>query len=227
MMRWSASTGADPNPADTGKLLSAIKSAKNNDDLESIYGSKQFQRALERLVKSQERAHTNEEKETWAMTWAFALGGKESDSQEYKNALALDGDRRVCFELLKRLVDLHWDKRGDVLVDPTVSKDNLKEFDHRIKRILALCLPMDRAQALYTMQKEGQHPPGMNWYAAEHESDGNYNTDGFRDWNDPTLSRKYMHLRNMKELGIQEDEWLERLLTPHARVGTVRNRVDP
>jgi len=200
-------------------LIARIRNCQNIKDFETIYQDMSYQMKMERIVKAQSGAVGFEQLEAWAKAWALDRGSMDHNSMRFKNAFRLDADRRACLELLKVLSGLYWNKQGQVIPDSAVTKDDIVKFGaKRIKRILSLCLVMDRAQCLYKMKKDGPFPVGMHWYALQHEQSNKYNTEGFRSWNDPTISRHYMYLIEMEDLGLKGDPWLERLVKPHRRI---------
>jgi len=201
-------------------LYTRVTQCETIDDLGKMYQDKFFQMALERIEKEQEGAVTPEQLEDWAKNWALARGSMDHSSDAYQKAFQLDSDRRACLEFLKVMCREHFDNQGNETPDAKISKSDIVRMHHPIKRILASCLVMTRAQVLYKMKRFGPYPVGMHWYSAEHEQSSEFDTEGFREWNEPTLSSKYMFLWSMEELGLRKEKWLQRVFAPQRRVGS-------
>ena len=95
----------------------------------------------------------NHEKEEWAERWAIDLRNHDS------KAIMLNKNRETCLKFLYTLHD-------------RVPKDQIvNDFQgYRIGNILGLVLVMDRAQALFSLQVDGESRYGMHWFAQTHAS---------------------------------------------------------
>jgi len=200
---------------DDETLFGRVKRCRTIQDIENMYLSKSYQMALERIMIAQHGLRSMDELIEWAKNWALALASLDHSTEEYHTAFDLNTDRKACLELLKVMHD-NCQKSGTITVDEIVQFND----KHRIKRILSLCLVMDRAQCLYKMKRDGPFPVGMNWYAQKHADSDEFETGGFESWNQPTISYKYMYLYEMEELGLRGDELLDTMFQPHPRISS-------
>lgn len=196
-------------------LLARIKRCRVIQDIENMYLDKSYQMALERIMNAQHGARSIDELIGWAKNWALALASMDHSTDEYHNAFERNTDRKACLELLKVMCD-NCQKSGNISVEEIVEFND----NHRVKRILSLCLVMDRAQCLYKMKRDGPFPVGMNWYAQKHADSDEFETEGFESWNTPTISKKYMYLYEMEELGLRGDPLLDMMFQPHPRISS-------
>jgi len=130
--------------------------------------------------------------EAWAEDWAKRLHMGDEDAK------ALNKDRKLSLELLYMLCNRWKGVKGP----QTLTAQNVRDFgDKRIMGILMLCLPMDRASALYNMMVPGESQPGTHWVSEIHVArDPEWaarmrHYDGF-----PTMNRRFLWLMEDEEL---------------------------
>jgi len=201
----------EESKATHNSFLARIQSCKGISEINDMYLDKEYQMALERIARAQQHLRSVDNLWEWARSWAVALARMDHNSPEYHHAFALNQDRKACLELLKVLHDLCF-KSGVITVNDIVQFDD----KHRVKRILTLCLVMDKAQCLFKMKRDGPFPVGMHWYSQQHLDNGLVDAS-FEEWNTPTLSRKYVDLYQMDELNLVGDPLLDVMFQPHAR----------
>ena len=192
-------------------LLDHIHECRRIIDINRMYYSDLYQKALGRI----EHAQGDMDKEESGHQWAIDL--RNNDEKAYD----LNKDRKAFLELLKVMCN-HWRDQEAEFKDAKIKKEDSVgkpfEGEKKVARILGLCLVMDRAQALYKMTKPGSHVAGMHWYAKQHEQSEEFKDTvrGFRKWNKPTLDKRFVYLLDLEELHLRETPLLQKWSEPVA-----------
>ena len=103
----------------------------------------------------------NQDKVEWSRTLYLTLRNDPNDSR----VMALNVDRKTCLTFLYHMVDA-WESSAD----PRDFQQGIQDkfgID-RVKKILKVCMVMDRAQSLYRMQIPTSSLYGMHWYSKLH-----------------------------------------------------------
>jgi hypothetical protein len=189
-------TAADAHDA----ALRRIRACEKMDDFIGEYDSIYYQQCMQNLRDAVGTADT----EAWAKEWAIRM------RNEFAEDVALNRDRKVCLELLHRLCERWKSKKDPSITDSAIVKD----FGRlRISRMTEVCLPMDRAQALYKMQYDNTKDIGMHWFGQKH-------ADKFPNWRAIlnnydagfyTINASFLWLMEVDELRLQQHwaKWLE------------------
>lgn len=178
----------------------AIKRCKNVDEFIGIYDRKVL-KCFGHLQAS--LGHGEQGMEKRAEKWAKDL------CKEVAEAKSLNWDRKVVSVFLKTLA-----KRAQETSEGTLTKDQvvnrIKGF--RISDPLLFCVAMDRANARYNMILPGRTKRGMNWFSAGDDTSKELEANGYPGY--PTMSKHYLYLFNLKELGLERNKPLPELLKP-------------
>lgn len=143
------------------------------------YQSNDFQTALGNLYDA-----VGEDTDYYSWAVSFYRKFQKNPNDEELNKVNLY--RKTCLKLLYDLVD-YW-KKHDFGKEIELLIKNIFGI-YRLKRILAICLPMDKAQALYKMQEPCNPKPGMPWFSELHLEDID---GGKNDWQIPfTFTKQY------------------------------------
>jgi len=173
--------------------------------------------------------------------WAIKLYKIVRDNPLDDRAKQLNRDRGNCLKLIYSLVN-RWDAwvkldgHKSEVFEAAIEKVFQKR---RLKRILAVCLVMDRAQCLYVMrdlsQPKGSAPAGMPWFSELHfrhdtpfardhgarlfifqlyldEYDGYKGDDG-----KGPMNKRLFRILFLERLGFQNDEYFRELSMPSQR----------
>lgn len=154
----------------------------------------------------------------WVVTWANDLlpQGERNrvwDAVAHIRANELDGDRKVCVELLKQFHKYCENNKVS-------AKEAKKQFPPRlVEDILCLTLAFDRAKALYFMPRAGgeSNERGLHWYSQK-------DVDTKKEWQaiqeqkgydgDPTISKSFTWFRDSGEYGSHLSERTKVLMEP-------------
>ena len=133
-------------------VLEKINNAATPTDLAAIYDA-----SVSASVSALYAGISRTDLESAVERWACALHDNDVV------AVALNRHRKIALTFAYRLYNLVIDKDA-----PTVEAAIAAVGEERLQNILAICVPMDRANSLYNMQPIGAAHPGMHWYADEH-----------------------------------------------------------
>lgn len=171
-----------------------------------LYDRADFQNGLARLYA--DRASMDSEE--WAKQLYIAFRNEPLNPRY----MLLNEDRKRSLALLYALVDEQ--KRHDF---PSGDFENaiLKVFKvRRLKRILGICVIMDKCQSLYKMELEGM--VGMHWFCDLHvdpvysllsREDSNYWNDVLFDYpGKGTMNKRLYFLLNSTILNLKDDPML-------------------
>ena len=123
----------------------------------TAYLEPSFQESLNRLYHDL----GNQSPETWAKNLYQTL----CKDPTHPHASLLNRDRKKCLQLEYDLVNA-WENASS---PDDFEQDIVNIFQvSRLRKILFICLVMDRAQSLYRMQLPSSTYYGMHWYAKEH-----------------------------------------------------------
>lgn len=182
------------------------------------YDHPEFQAGLIRLYE--DRGHMDTEE------WARLLYTTFRDEPSNPRCIALNQDRKRSLELLYALVDEQ--KKHHFSVEE-YEKAIMKIFKvRRLQRILGICLPMDKSQALYKMELNGTGTVGMHWFSNPHLDPTttvlppkelqmwknllvNYSGTG-------TMNKRLYYLLSSEVLDLQKDPLLAKWFKPEPAV---------
>ena len=187
----------------------------------SEYESPKIQAALGRLDKDRGTQNIEE--------WAKQFYQKFRDEPENEHYIKLNMDRKTCLNLPYDMVR-EWEKYSFSEEFEKAMADVFKT--RRLTRILAICLPMDRAQSLYKMRNATNSTYGIPWYSQLHVETA-YAFDSpeeQKEWLDyldsrpgppssPSMNKKLFRLLYSNLLGLKEIDEFKRWSQP-ARVPT-------
>lgn len=168
----------------------------------AVYDSFLFQSCLCR-VRS---AIGSRNVERWAHDWALRMRNPSPAD------IVLNRDRKTGLALLFVLCNCWKDPLNESVTETTIQKDFKSR---RVVNILQLLLPMDRAQALYTMRYPGASEYGMHWVSKKDVSvsealDKLLKTNG----GFPTMNHRLVRLMDSEVLGLSEVEVFRRWMEP-------------
>ena len=153
-----------------------LKEAKRivKTEFVDLYDRRVYQDAIDRLY-----ADFNEKGNGDYQAWAkqFYCEFRQNDKDEKLKGLNMD--RKHCLRLVYDLVE-QWNDFCETHGQSEQFEQAMLDSLHRIENILAICLPMDRAQALYKMTKrrDGKGPKGRPWHCKLHAfNDEQYNEE--------------------------------------------------
>lgn len=158
--------------------------------------------------------------EEWAQELYTAFR-KDPSNHTY---IKLNDDRKKLLSLLYSLID--------EAIDSGIEEKDLetalaKVFKvRRLKRILHICVAMDRAQSLYKMELPGFDKAGMHWFCKYHfdPTKSTLSAEKITVWksllaNYPgtgTMNKRIYFLLNSKVLGLLTDKWFAKWFEPEA-----------
>ncbi|KAL7566882.1 hypothetical protein ACA910_021371 [Epithemia clementina (nom. ined.)] len=129
----------------------------------NTFHSNNYQDPLQRLTNAWKSSQQNVE------LWAKKLYLTLRDDPLDENARQLNMDRKHCLNLLYHLVDdwKHFPSKDEF------EQEMFNTFEPwRMRAILYICLPMDRAQSLYKMRIFASPLIGMHWFSKTHLKEG-------------------------------------------------------
>lgn len=171
--------------------------------------------------------------------WARKVYEDKRKDKEY--AIELNRLRRRCLKLLYKLVD-KWEEYD---YSPAFEEAMLNAFPRsKIVEILRICLPMDRAHALYALYNADTDKYGYHWYSKLHFEDGSkflqkYGSDKEvrrvqkailenekqQPKQKPPMNKKLYRLLLSEKLGLQDIPEFRRWLQPE--LAKFVDRYDP
>ena len=165
--------------------LNRIRSCKEVAEFNEMYDAGIVYSCLDRIRT--DPCQSGKSVEAWAEEWAYSL------CQDDENAKILNKDRKLCLELLYTLINRWKGVKGP----QTLTTENvIRDFGgKRIMGILGLCLPMDRASALYNMTVAGESHPGMHWVSEIHVGRDPEWAERMKDYDGfPTMNKRFLWL---------------------------------
>jgi hypothetical protein len=158
----------------------------------SMYESDEYKVHFDRLMRLADQGYNNDvgSEGDWAKDWATNLA-TEAEAQN------LDASRKKCLALLFCMYDT-WH------LDPLAPRRLREAFRSQwVSNILEVCLPMDRANALYNMQiiRGPNQPRGIHWISEEQASKNDFKTvlEGYHGFH--SMSRRYEWIIDAFNLG--------------------------
>jgi len=197
-----------PRQEDFGSLLEEVQSCQLIQDFCRMYDSGIVYICLNRIRTDLKRSGQNVE--TWAKEWAKRLFQNDEDAEN------LHRDRKLCLELVYTLCN-RW--KGVKAEKTLEAKDIVTHFgDKRVLGILGLCLPMDRACALYNLSLPGEVRPGVHWVSEIHVArDPQWAQRMNRYTGRPTMNKRFLWLMEDQELAglnLRQNDFLCEYTTP-------------
>ena len=198
-----------PQVDEFGSSLKQVQGCQTIDEFVGMYDSGIVYDRLNRIRSA--LRESGKDVETWTKDWATSL--YQGNDEGAKN---LHRDRKICLELLYTLLNRWKGVKGP----QTVTEENIvNDFgDKRIMGILSLCLPMDRACALYNLSVPGEARPGTHWVSEVHVArDPEWaqrmkNYDGF-----PTMNKRFLWLmedEGLAGLNLGGNNFMRQYTTP-------------
>lgn len=170
------------------------------EDFVTVYESPSIQDALKRLEENKGTQDTDE--------WAENFYKNFNDNPDDTVLSSLNMDRKHCLNLVYSLVNT-WQDNKDFLIQ--FEKSIPKVFKtERLERILRICLPMDRAQALFKLKLnfDTDTKPGIPWYSELQLPFLNQefisHTEKFPS-HKPPMNKRLFRLVNSDYIGLKEN----------------------
>ena len=131
------------------------------NDFVTDYEHADFQARIDRMYSSLGR----QDPELWAQSLYLGL----RDNPFHETYQTLNRDRWACLNLVYELVNA-WEASDD----PNRYEEEIANTfqTSRLKRLLYICLVMDRAQSLFKMRVPTSTEYGMHWYCNAHLEEG-------------------------------------------------------
>lgn len=135
-----------------------LQSCQSTQDFVKVYDGPATQMILDRMRTS--LTTSGVDADTWSRDWAIrmrtALVGPDIDLNMY---------RKTVLSLLYELCNA-WNDASN----PSVTAESIVNVfqGHRVENILALALPLDRAQCLFAMKYPMTPGYGMHWVSSKH-----------------------------------------------------------
>jgi len=207
----SASPSQGPQIDDFKTVLNEVKSCEEIDEFIEMYEPGGVVHDCLDCIRASLRA-SGKSVDEWAEDWAKSL------YQDDENAKNLNKYRKLSLELLYTLCNRY---KGEKKPQTLTAANVVDDFgDKRIMGIVGLCLPMDRANALYNMMLPGQARPGMHWVSEIHVArDPEWaqrmsNYDGI-----PTINKRFFWLLEdeaLAGLNLRQSNFMRKYTTPVA-----------
>jgi len=199
-----------PQQDEFKNLLASIRNCEAIRDFIDVYDAGVVYACLERMRTAQRLSGKSVEQ--WAEGWAKSL------YQGAEDAKTLNRDRKLSLELLYTLLNKY---KGDKVAATLTAENIIVDFGvQRIMGILGLCLPMDRANALYNMTLPGASEPGMHWVSEVHLVRDAEWADRMKDYDGfPTMNKRFLWLMEdeaLAGLNLSGNRFMQEYTTPKA-----------
>jgi hypothetical protein len=124
---------------------------------------------VETCLKKLENAQRDHDRETWSFRWALALDREEPEALDLlRNKRTLVGFLRKFCSLCTQELPMGIREEVDCMRAIRSKLSSGGKTHHIILRMLAVCLPMDRATSLVLLTNVPRNSRGWHWYAEAH-----------------------------------------------------------
>ena len=188
--------------------LNSVRDCKEVAEFNDMYDAGIVYSCLDRIRA--DLRQSGKSVEAWAQEWAYSLCQGDEDAK------TLNKDRKLSLELLYTLVNRWKGVKGP----QTLTAENIVYYfgDKRIMGILGLCLPMDRASALYNMTVPGESNPGMHWVSEVHVARYPGWAERMKDYEGfPTMNKRFLWLMEdeaLAALRLRYSNFMRKYTTP-------------
>lgn len=185
---------------------------KKEETIQKLY--ERFKTELTKPLEDLEKSIGQKNIYDWAVETYIWLNAFPTNIQMN----SLNSNRKKCLQVLYDLVD-EWEKDWEKYGSNEFEKAIPRIFGtENIRKIIRICMPMDKAQSLYKM-KVGTKV-GMPWYSKISEFDSKEDKDEWFEYvkkfpeTRPTMNKRLYKLIKSEHIGLKNDEDLIELLKP-------------